>query len=210
MMLFLKNYGYFFMIIGIFSELIVPVFFAHFSPNYNQVTMLISDFGEKNSPIQKYFKIWQLVDGLLFILAAPSFYSHFYSTSSTIALWVGVTIVLFGVGDCIFTAIFDRVETSSFSIQGALHDYGSGVGFVALLVNTFLLISLYVKQQHFFMVKIVSVIFVLSSICMIFLASPRIPIIRKIDVHYRGFWQRANLFFLYLPLLIIAIKWAME
>ncbi|MHC5229514.1 DUF998 domain-containing protein [Enterococcus sp. LJL99] len=207
-MFFLKNYGYFFMIIAIFSELVVPVIFAHLYPNYNQGTMLISDFGEVGSPVQKYFKIWQLIDGGLFILAAPSFYAHFYSTSPTIALWIGITIVLFGIGDCIFTAIFDRVETSNFSIQGALHDYGSGVGFVALLINTFLLVMLYARQQQFLMVKIVSVIFALSSICMIFFASPRIPLVRRIDIHYRGFWQRANLFFLYLPLLIIAIKWA--
>lgn len=209
-MFFLKNYGYVFMIVAIFSELVVPVIFAQIYPNYDQGKMLISEFGEVGSPVQKYFKVWQLVDGLLFILAAPSFYTYFYSTSPMMASWLGITIVLFGIGDCIFTAIFDRVETSTFSIQGALHDYGSGVGFVALLVNTFLLIMLYARQQQFLMVKIVSVIFALSSICMLFFASPRIPLVRKIDVHYRGFWQRLNLFFLYLPLLIIAVKCAFE
>lgn len=209
-MFFLKNYGYLFMIVAILSELVVPIIFAQIYPNYDQGKMLISDFGEVGSPVQKYFKVWQLVDGLLFILAAPSFYTYFYSTSPMMALWLGITIVLFGIGDCIFTAIFDRVETSTFSIQGALHDYGSGVGFVALLVNTFLLIMLYARQQQFLMVKIVSVIFALSSICMLFFASPRIPLVRKIDVHYRGFWQRLNLFFLYLPLLIIAVKCVFE
>ena len=204
-MIFLINYGFIFMILAILSELIVPIIFAYIYPNYNQQKMLISDFGEAGSPIRKSFKIWQLIDGLLFILAAPSFYECFYSTSPKLALGVEVTIILFGLGDCLFTAIFDRVESTKFNFQGAIHDYGSGVGFVALLVNTFFLIKLYVLEQKFLLVEIVTLLFISSTICMLVFASSRIPFFRRLKIRYRGFWQRANLLFLYLPLMIVAI-----
>lgn len=202
-MTFFNEYGYLFVLAAVLSELMGPFILAKKYPHYHQLTMLISDFGEAGSPVRTPFKIWQFVDGVLFMLAIPSFSGYFYDISPLLSCLLGLSIGLFALGDCIFTAIFDRVEGSQLTFQGALHDYGSGVGFVALLMTTVLFIRLYLLEHNRLLSLVLLVIFFLSGICMLVFASPRIPIIRRINVSYRGFWQRANLFFLYLPLLIV-------
>lgn len=202
----LKKYGFYIMILTILSELLVPLIFAKMYPNYSQLTMLISDFGEDNSPIQNLFKIWQLTDGILFILTIPSFYEWFRDISQKEAKFLSISIAVYAIGDCLFTALFDRSLETDFNLASEIHDYGSGVGFVSFLIGTFLLIRLYQVEKDFFMCKLLLSVFILSSIFMILFAAPRIPFIASLNIPYRGLWQRLNLIFLYLPFFIVSVK----
>lgn len=201
-----KKYGFYIMILTILSELLIPLIFAKMYPNYSQLTMLISDFGEDNSPIQHLFKIWQLTDGILFILTIPSFYEWFCKVSKKEAKYLSISIAIYAIGDCLFTAIFDRSLKLDFNLASEIHDYGSGIGFVSFLIGTFILIRLYRLEKNYFMCRLFVLIFILSSICMILFAAPRIPLIASLDIPYRGLWQRLNLTFLYLPFFIVSIK----
>lgn len=204
---FLKRYGFGIMILVIISELTFPLIFAHFYPNYNPVTMLISDFGEDGSPVKLAFKVWQLVDGSLFILTIPSFYARFNNTSKPLATWLSITIAIFSIGDCLVTAIFDRTtNTAQLDVEALIHDYLSGVGFIALLMATFFLIKLYTLEHHYLFVRILIVIFFCSCFFMFLFAAPKIPLVTQLHIPYRGLWQRANLLFLYLPFFLVAIK----
>lgn len=205
-MYFLKKNGFFIFILAILSELCVPFILAHFYPNYHPLNGLISDFGTNNSPVQNYFKFWQLIDGILFLLGIPSFFYRFQHTSVIFSKWLSIMIAIFALGDCICTSIFDRSTGTEFNLAGLIHEYASGLGFIAFLVGTFILIKLYLLENNQSMVIFLIIIFIISTLFMILFASPNIPILKTMNIPYRGLWQRANLFFLYLPFLVVAIK----
>lgn len=195
------------MILVIISEVTFPFIFAHFYPNYNQVTLLISDFGEDGSPVKLAFKVWQLIDGCLFLLVIPSFYERFKSTSQTLTIWLSISLAIFSIGDCLVTVLFDRTTNAAqIDIEALIHDYLSGAGFIALLMATFFLIRLYALESSHLFVRILIFILILSACFMFLYAAPKIPIINQFHIPYRGLWQRANLFFLYLPFFLVALK----
>lgn len=203
---FLKRYGFYFLVLAVVSELALPFILGRWLPGYNQIEMLISNFGETGMPTKWAFKIWEVVNGVLFILSAPAFYERFRETSNPLAGWTALLIAVFGIGDCIITGLVDRAATTEeVGFTSLLHNYASGAGFVALLIGTFLLIKLYHMEQNTWMVILLPIIFVLSSIFMFLFALPKIPFVSEFQVAHRGLWQRLNLFFLYLPFLLVAI-----
>ncbi|MGX7148955.1 DUF998 domain-containing protein [Enterococcus ureasiticus] len=203
----IKNYGFLIMILVIISELTLPWIFANFYPDYNHITMLISDFGEDGSPVKSAFKIWQIIDGGLFLLAIPSFYERFKHTSKPLAKWLSIVMAGFAIGDCLITGIFDRsTNASKINVESIIHDYLSGAGFVSLLIAIYLLIKLYRIEKKPLFVQTLIIIFILS-VCFIFLfAAPKIPIVNQVNIPYRGLWQRLSLLFLYLPFFLVALK----
>lgn len=206
-MKFLKTYGFHLMVLAVISELTLPFVLGAFYPDYSQLSMLISSFGEDKSPVRMAFKIWVIIDGLLFLMTIPAFFQRFKTTSTFLAKALAVMLAIFGIGDCIITGLFDRsTEYSGVNIEDLIHDYASGAGFVALLIGTALLFKLYSLEEKHFMVTIIPIIFVISCVLMLLFALPKIPIIDQLHVPYRGLWQQANLFFLYLPFLLAAIE----
>lgn len=206
-MTFLKKYGFYFILLTIISELALPFVLGSFYPEYHQLSMLISSFGEDGSPVRLAFKFWQIFNGLLFLAAVPAFYQRFKGTSTSLAKWLSITIAAFGIGDCIVTGVFDRsTEYSGINIEDMIHDYASGAGFVALLIGTALLFKLYSIENNHLMVTIIPIIFVISLVLMLLFALPKIPIINQVHIPYRGLWQRGNLLFLYLPFFLTALE----
>lgn len=203
----IKKYGFFIMITVIISELTFPFVFANFYPDYDPITMLISDFGEDGSPIKTVFKIWQLIDGGLFLLTIPSFYERFKHTSKPLAKWLSIMMAGFAIGDCVITGIFDRsTSTTKINVESIIHDYLSGLGFVALLIAVYILTKLYNLEKEQLAVQLFLIIFLLSICFMLLFAAPKIPIINQVRIPYRGLWQRLNLLFLYLPFFLVSLK----
>lgn len=204
---FLKKYGFHLMIVVVISELVLPFVLGSFYPGYNQLSMLISSFGENGSPTKLAFKIWVIIDGFLFLSTVPAFFYRFKETSLPLAKGLAAMIIAFGIGDCIITGLFDRsTEYSGINIEDMIHDYASGAGFLALLIGTGLLYRLYSLEENHLMVTVIPIIFVISALLMLLFALPRIPIIDQLHIPYRGLWQRANLLFLYLPFFLAAIE----
>lgn len=202
----LERYGFYLLIIAVISELVLPFVLGRYINGYNQVEMLISNFGETNMPTRTAFKIWEIINGSLFVLAAPAFYARFAGTSPKLAWWTAICVVLFGVGDCIITGIVDRANTvDEIGFTSLLHNYASGAGFVALLIGTLLMIWLYHLEQNNLLMSLFILFFVLSSIFMFLFAMPKIPFVSAFQISHRGLWQRLNLLFLYLPFLVVAI-----
>lgn len=203
----LERYGFYLIILAVISELVLPFVLGHYIAGYSQTEMLISSFGETGQPTKLAFKIWEIVNGSLFILGAPAIYARFNATNHLIALWTAICIAIFGIGDCIITGVVDRASsTKEVGFTSLLHNYASGAGFMALLVGTFLLIWLFYLERNQFMVISLIVIFILSSIFMFLFSMPKIPIIKAFQISHRGLWQRLNLLFLYLPFFWVAIK----
>ncbi|BCA85617.1 membrane protein [Enterococcus saigonensis] len=206
-MKFLKEYGFYLLLLAIISEIALPFILAKYYPNYSQINDLISTFGETGSPTKSAFKIWEIINGVLFVSSAPAIFERFKETNPQLAFVLSIMVVLFGIGDCIITGVFDRAANSSeVDFTSLLHNYASGAGFVALLIGTLLLFLLYRQESNFPMTVLLPFIFVAALIFMFLFAMPKIPIISQFQVSHRGLWQRLNLWFLYLPYFISALQ----
>lgn len=202
----LERYGFYLIILAVISELVLPFVLGPYIKGYSQVEMLISTFGETGMKTKTAFKVWEIINGCLFILGAPALYARFAPTNSRLAFWTAICVALFGLGDCIITGIVDRANSATeVDFTTLLHNYASGAGFVALLVGTGLLVWLYYLEHNQVMVWILIAIFILAMIFMFLFAMPKIPIINAFQVSHRGLWQRLNLLFLYLPFFIVAV-----
>lgn len=202
-----KRLGFYILILAVVSELLVPFVLGHFITGYRQMEMLISTLGESGMKSRTAFRIWEIINGLLFLMAAPTFYVHFREISPLIGWGLLLSLSLFGIGDCIITGLFARARTAEeVGFTSLLHNFASGVGFIALLMGNILLISLFYLEKNPFWVITLLGIFFLASAFMILFALPKIPIINTYQVAHRGLWQRLNLFFLYLPFLLVSLK----
>lgn len=65
-MSFLKRYGYYFLLIGALSDFLTPYILGIFYPDLNQMTMVMSVFGDVESPVRGAF--FSLVSGVWCIL----------------------------------------------------------------------------------------------------------------------------------------------
>lgn len=202
-----NRYGFYFLIVAVFSELALPFVLGHFVSGYSQTEMLISSFGETGMRTKAAFRLWEILNGCLFILAAPAFYHRFTATNPKLALCLGIFIVAFGIGDCIITGLVSRAKTTEeVGFASLLHNYASGAGFVALLLGTLVLMWLYYQEKNQGMVMSMVFIFLLASLFMLLFAMPKLPIIKAFQVSHRGLWQRLNLLFLYLPYVLVSLE----
>lgn len=202
----LRHYGFYILIIVVISELLLPFVLGHFSPGFSQTTMLISNFGRAGMPTRWPFKIWEIINGSLFILATPAFYNRFIRTSRPLALGTAISVVLFGIGDCIMTGLVDEANNSQqVTLTGLIHNYASGLGFAALLLGTLLLILLYHLEHRPKLMLCIFIIFLIASLFMFLFGMPKLPVIGAFQMSQRGLWQRLNLLFLYLPFVIVGL-----
>ena len=140
---FLRKYGFYFLLSGVVSDFLTPYVLGIFYPKLNQMTAVISLFGDVGSPVRKAFLIWSVISGCLYVLAMPALYQAFVTTSKPLALLVTAAIGLYGVTDCIFTGLFsvDTNETS-WNFSTWIHNLGSGIGY-----GGFILFPLFVSQN---------------------------------------------------------------
>lgn len=206
-MTFLKKYGFYFMAIAVISEWVLPLVLASFVPGYLQFTNLISDFGEVESPTHMAFKVWEVVNGLLFLLSAPAFYAYFKNTSKKLSGWFTTMLIIFSLTDCVFTGLFDRATSSNTQdITGMIHNYSSGIGDTALLISMFVLLKLYRMQGKTAIATLLLGAFIISLGIQFLFVYPRIMPDSQFKIPYRGLWQRLNLWLLYMPFLLISVK----
>lgn len=200
----LEHYGFYLLVITVISELVLPFVLGSYINGYSQTKMLISSFGQDGMATQWAFKIWEIFDGILFVLAAPAFYARFNSTSHPLALWTAIGLAVFGVGDCIITGLanMDKNE-KELGLIGQLHNYASGIGVAGLLIGTFLLIWLFYLERNYSVVWLFSILLFISCFFSFLSSVPRLP---NGPILHRGLWQRLNLLFSYLPFFIVAVR----
>ena len=201
-----KRFGFYLLVLVVVSELLLPFVLGHFISGYRQTDMLISSFGESGMKTRSAFRIWEIINGVGFLLAAPAFFNQFKEVSPIIGWGLLLSLSLFGIGDCIITGLFARARTvEEVGFTSLLHNFASGVGFIALLVGNVLLIGAFYLEEKPVWTIVLGIILLLSLICMLLFASPKIPLVNTLQVTQRGLWQRLNLFFLYLPFLLVSL-----
>lgn len=206
-MFILKKLSPLFLIFAVVGDFSLPYFLGRFYPEFDQMTMIISQLGEPTSPVQSYFNNGSVVTGTLFVLSSFGVYAFFQSESKRLAQVLAGAIALYGFGDCILTGLVHISESANFfSPAYFLHAAFSGISMVAMMFVP-LSLAYQASLNHQKAVSLFYTICLIGSIlALILFAAYYLPMIGRLLSATRGFWQRLSLFFLYLPALSIAFR----
>lgn len=174
----------------------------------NQLTMVISVFGDVDSPVRQVFLIWSVVSGLLFVLAIPAVYRIFIDTSRTLTSLLMFGIGLYGVGDCIFTGLFSiNTEQATWNFSTGVHNIGSGLGYGGFLLLPFFLSFLYRKQGQRTYSKLYGMLGLISFFFAAVYGLARLPTLNYLPIlNQIGLCQRISFIFNYLPIVIFSLN----
>lgn len=203
----IKRYGYYFLLIGIASDLLTPYILGIFYPKMNQMKMVISEFGDVASPVRNAFLVWSVVSGIFFVLAMPAIYTTFAGTSKVWATALTSAVGLYGIADCIFTGLFSiDSEQSTWTFSTWVHNIGSGVGYAGFLLFPLFLAILYQLQGNSSKSQLYLLLLVVSLAVAGIYGLARIPAVNQWPLmNQLGFWQRLSFLFNYLPMALFAI-----
>lgn len=201
------KFGWYAIIVAVVGEMIVPMILSAFYKEYNQTTEAISVLGNPNSPVRIPFNIWMLLAGILFIFSLPSVFVEYKSVSILLSVMLIIFISIFAVGACIFSCFFSVNEKKEIvTTASQIHGIGSVIGFMLMLFVPLLIAILSFKSNDNLVgvTSIVSFVFAMSFFVLFIMADK--PEFADTVIAKEGLWQRINLLFMYLPLLVVAIK----
>ncbi|MBF2575149.1 DUF998 domain-containing protein [Listeria welshimeri] len=206
-MKFLKKYGFYFLILAVLSDFLTPYILGIFYPGLNQMTRVMSVFGDVASPVRGAFLVWSVVSGVLFVLSLPAIYQSAIKQSRTLAILLVSAIGLYGIGDCIFTGLFSiDTEQASWTFSTWVHNIGSGLGYAGFLIFPLFLVILYRKKAEKTLSNLYLVLLIVSLLSAGIYGLARIPAVNYLPVLDKiGFCQRLSFFFNYLPMVAFGV-----
>lgn len=206
-MFYLKKYGFHFLLIAVIADFLTPYVLGIFYPKLNQLTAVISLFGDIDSPVRSAFLIWSVIAGSFYTLSLPAIYAALKETSKVLASLATAAIGLYGIGDGIFTGLFsvDSVE-AQWNFSTWVHNIGSGIGYTGFLLFPLILYLFYKKQNNSYESQRYLKLFILSGTIAAMYGLARIPQLNQFTIFQQlGFWQRLSFIFNYLP--IVRFAW---
>lgn len=206
-MAWILKFGWYAIIVAVVGEMAVPLILSAFYKDYNQTTEVISVLGNPNSPVRIPFDLWMLLAGTLLILSLPSIFAEYRSVSVLLSVMLIVFISIFAVGACIFSCFFSVNESKEIvTAASKIHGIGSVIGFMLMLFVPLLVAILSFKSKDNLVGAVSIVSFVLAMLFFVLFIMADKPEFADTAISKEGLWQRLNLLFMYLPLLIAAIK----
>lgn len=204
---FLNKYGWLFCIIAMAGDLAVSFILSMFYKGYSSARMSISALGNPLSPVRIPFNVWMILEGLLFLSAIPAVYNEYNCVSGVAAKLLAVFIAAFAIGACIFTGFFSVNESKDVvTTASKIHGAGSAIGFMLFLFVPLILAILSFKSSETFTGVFSIICFILSLVFFtLFIMSDK-PEFKNTVIDSEGLWQRLNLIFMYLPLVVISVK----
>lgn len=202
-----QKLGFYFLLIAVISDFLTPYVLGIFYPQLNQLTDVISLFGDVGSPVRPAFLVWSVVAGSFYVFSLPAIYQTSKETSKSLAVSLVMSLGLYGVGDCIFTGLFSvDTEQAQWNLSTWIHNIGSGVGYAGFFVFSFLLYLLSKKQKNMKKNKIYLSFFGLNIIVAFLYGCTRVPVINQLTMFsFLGLWQRISFFCNYLPIIYYVI-----
>lgn len=187
------------LIICLLADLLVPFILAVYYPRYSHINNVMSDLGSEKSPVAKWYNIWLIIWGIVFIISALQTISSYYNFSANLAISAGILVTICGVGGVIsgfFPISSDKdVETRSDKIHGI----SSGFGFIALAFFPYVSYEIYDKIDVPFLSTVSLFVFALGIVLFILF------ILSKDIIGNSGLWQRLHLSTYYFLLILIAL-----
>ncbi|MBP1047368.1 DUF998 domain-containing protein [Enterococcus sp. BWM-S5] len=203
-----KKYGFYFLLMGVFSDFLTPYVLGIFYPKLNQMTAVMSLFGDVGSPVRQAFLIWSVVAGMLYVLSLPAIYQTFKDISQPLACSTAFAIGAYGIGDCIFTGVFSvDTEQAQWTFSTWVHNIGSGIGYTGFLTFPLFLFLLYRKQGNPSQSRKYLWLWFISLFFAGIYGLTRIPQINDLPLLSQiGLWQRISFLFNYLPIVLFAVE----
>lgn len=205
---FMKKYGFHFLLIAVVADFLTPYVLGIFYPKLNQLTAVMSLFGEVGSPVRQAFLIWSVVAGIFYTLSMPAIYTTLKTTSKSLASLATIAIGSYGIGDCIFTGIFsiDTAE-AQWNLSTWVHNLGSGIGYAGFLPFPLFLYLIYKKRGDRSESRHYLILLLLSLAIAAIYGLARIPQLNQFTAFRQlGLWQRISFIFNYLP--IVRFAWS--
>ncbi len=203
----LESYGWIIILIAMIGDLVVSFILSFFYGEYSNLKMSISALGNPSSPVRSTFNIWMLIEGILFLMALPAVNKEFRPISGKITNVLLAFIIIFAVGACIFTCFFSVNESKEVvTTASKIHGAGSVVGFMLFLFVPLLVGILHFKDQNRIMGSVSIICFVMSLVFFTLFVMSDKEEFKNTVIAYEGLWQRLNLIFMYLPVVITAVR----
>ena len=200
------SYGWIFILIAMVGDFLMSFFLSLFYKEYSNLKMSISTLGNPSSPVRIPFDIWMLIEGILFLMALPVLNQVFRPISGGITNALLIFTAFFAIGACIFTCFFSVNELKNIvTIASKIHGAGSVVGFMLFLFVPLLVGVLYYENQNRIMGTVSVVSFVVAMVFFVLFVMSDKQEFRNTVIDNEGLWQRMNLVFMYLPLVLTAV-----
>ena len=203
----LYKFGWYFLIIAMIGDIAVSFILPLFYSGYSPMKMSISALGNPKSPVRIPFNLWMLIEGVLFLLALPVLYRNYIQHSHLNTWLLIVFVAIFAVGACIFTCFFSVNESKEVvTVASRIHGAGSTIGFMLFLFVPLIAAILSFKCGEGANGIISIVCFVISLFFFVLFVMSDKEEFKNTFINNEGLWQRLNLIFMYLPLVIIAFE----
>ena len=208
---FITKYGWLALIVAMIGDIVVSLVLALFYKEYSCTKMSISALGNPSSPVRIPFNVWMVIEGLLFLLAIPAVYGYYHKISGGITITVAVFIAVFAIGACIFTGFFSVNESKDIvTTASKVHGAGSVIGFMLFLFVPLLIAIISYKNGENGIGIFGIICFIISLVFFTLFVMSDKPEFKNTIIQNEGLWQRLNLVFMYLPLIIISINRMIE
>ena len=178
-----------------------------FCADYSCMKMSVSALGSPLSPVRLPFDLWMLLEGVLFLVALPALFRLYRPVSAGIAYTMAAFVAAFAVGACVFTCFFSvneskNIVTTASKIRGA----GSVLGFMLFLFVPLLVAILSFRCGENIFGAVCIFCFAASLVFFTMFVMSDKEKFSGTFISNEGLWQRLNLFFMYLPLAILAVR----
>jgi len=208
---FITKYGWLAFVVAMIGDIVVSLILAFFYKEYSISKMSISALGNPSSPVRLPFNVWMAIEGLLFLLAIPATYEYYHRISGGITITLAVFIAVFAIGACIFTCFFSVNESKDIvTTASKVHGVGSVVGFMLFLFVPLLFAILSFKNGENGIGIFSIICFIISLVFFALFVMSDKPEFENTIIKNEGLWQRLNLVFMYLPVIVITINRMME
>ena len=199
--------GWITLLFAMAGDFIFSYLLSFFYKGYSNMKMSISALGNPKSPVRIPFNIWMLIEGLLFLSALPALYKNYHSVSAILTTTTIVFIAIFAIGSCIFTCFFSVNESKTISTTSSkIHGAGSALGFTLFYIVPLLVAILSFRCGENIFGAVCMFCFASSLVFFaLFVMSDKEKFSGTL-ISNEGLWQRLNLFFMYLPLAILAVR----
>ena len=204
---FFVTIGWHTLLIALLGDMLVPFILAPFYQGYSHTKMTISALGNPQSPVRVVFNLWMLVEGILLLSALPTIYKCYNGVSGFLTYTVMAFVAIFAIGACIFTCFFSVNETKDVvTVASKIHGAGSVIGFLLFLFVPLLLSILEFKNNDKLTGVIAVISFILALVFFLLFVMSDKPKFSNTLIAKEGLWQRLNILFMYLPIVVIIVR----
>ncbi|MCR5093105.1 MAG: DUF998 domain-containing protein [Lachnospiraceae bacterium] len=201
------KYGWYALIVAMAGDILVSFVLPCFYKGYSSMNMSISALGNPQSPVRIPFNIWMLIEGILFLAAVPALYRRYHPVSGGLTYTMIIFVAIFAIGACIFTCFFSVNESKEMvTTASKIHGVGSVIGFMLFLFVPVLLAILSFKNKESGIGIISILCFVLALTFFVLFVMSDKPEFSNTIISKEGLWERLNLIFMYVPLLVVSVR----